>query len=79
MCFRIPRGRGVKRKSRFNIGAYQHAKKIAQAEQSKAVQELANRVVDKETELVELTKKLNATTRKVERKKRKVGDFFYID
>jgi len=70
----------VKRKSWFNIGAYQHVKKIAmqnaQAEQFKAVQELANRVVEKETRLVELTKKLNATTKKVERRKRKVRDFF---
>ena len=48
----------------------------AQAEQLKAVQELANRVVEKETRLVELTKKLNATTKKVERRKRKVRDFF---
>ena len=41
-CFSIPRG--VKRKRRFNIGAYQHAKKIAvqnaQAEQSRAVESL---------------------------------------
>ena len=41
-CFSILRG--VKRKLRFNIGAYQHAKKIAiqnaQAEQSRAVEAL---------------------------------------
>lgn len=80
MCFSIPCARGVKRK-RFNIGAYQHAKKIgmqnAQAEQIKAVKELANRVVEKERELDNITKKLRATTMKVERRKRKVRVFFF--
>ena len=79
MCFSILCARGVKRK-RFNIGAYQHAKKIgmqnAQAEQIKAVKELANRV-EKETELDKITKKLRATTMKVERRKRKVRVFFF--
>lgn len=82
MCFSIPCARGVKRK-RFNIGAYQHAKKIgmqnAQAEQIKAVKELANRVVEKERELDNITKKLRATTMKVERRKRKVRVFFFLD
>lgn len=73
-CFSIPRG--VKRKRRFNIGAYQHAKKIAiqnaQAEQSRAVESLRNCLVEKE----------GASTKKIERKKRKVRGFqlhnFYI-
>lgn len=80
VCFSIPCARGVKRKRRFNIGAYQQAKKIgmqnAQAEQIKAVKELANRV-EKETELDKITKKLRATTMKVERRKRKVRVFFF--
>lgn len=83
-CFSIPRG--VKRKRRFDIGAYQHAKKIAiqnaQAEQSRAVEALRNCLVGKEGELEELTKMVNASTRKIDRKKRKVRDFqlhnFYI-
>ena len=66
-CFSIPRG--VKRKRRFDIGAYQHAKKIAiqnaQAEQSRAVEALRNCLVEKEGELEELTK--------IERRKRKVS------
>jgi len=53
-----------------------NAMQNAQAEQLKAVQELANRVVEKETRLGELTKKLNVTTKKVERRKIKVRDFF---
>lgn len=67
--------RGVKRKRRFDIGAYQHAKKIAiqnaQAEQSRAVEALRNCLVGKEGELEELTKMVNASTRKIDRKKRK--------
>ena len=81
-CFSIPRG--VKRKRRFNIGAYQHAKKIAiqnaEAEQSRAVEALRNCLVEKEGELErelegeleELTKMLNAHTKKLVRRKRKV-------
>ena len=76
-CFSIPRG--VKRKRRFNIGAYQHAKKIAiqnaQAEQSRAVESLRNCLVEKEGELEKLTKLLDASTKKIERKKRKVRGF----
>ena len=49
----------------------------AQAEQIKAVKELANRVVEKERELDNITKKLRATTMKVERRKRKVRVFFF--
>lgn len=83
-CFSIPRG--VKRKRRFNIGAYQHAKKIAiqnaQAEQSGAVESLRNCLVEKEGELEKLTKLLDASTKKIERTKRKVRGFqfhnFYI-
>ena len=83
-CFSIPRG--VKRKRRFNIGAYQHAKKIAiqnaQAEQSRAVECLRNCLVEKEGELEKLTKLLDASPKKIERKKRKVRGFqlhnFYI-
>lgn len=83
-CFSIPRG--VKRKYRFDIGAYQHAKKIAaqnaQAEQSRAVEFLRNCLVKKEDELEKLTKMLDASTKKIERKKRKVRGFrlhnFYI-
>lgn len=82
--FSIPRG--VKRKRRFNIGAYQHAKKIAiqnaQAEQSRAVECLRNCLVEKEGELEKLTKLLDASPKKIERKKRKVRGFqlhnFYI-
>lgn len=69
----------MKRKPRFNIGAYQHAKKIAiqnaQAEQSRAVEALRNCLVEKEGELEELTKMLNANTKKIERRKRKVRGF----
>ena len=50
----------MKRKRRFNIGAYQHAKKIAiqnaEAEQSRAVEALRNCLVEKEGELEELSK-----------------------
>ena len=70
----------MKRKHRFNIGAYQHAKKIAmqnaQAEQIKAVKELENRVVEEGTELDKLTKKLTATRMRVHRRKRKVRVIF---
>ena len=73
-CFSIPCG--VKRKRRFNIGAYQHSKKIAvqnaEAEHSKAVEALRNCLVEKEGELEELKKKLNAHTKKIVRRKRKV-------
>lgn len=69
----------MKRKRRFDIGAYQHAKKIAiqnaQAEQFKAVEALRNRVFEKEGELEVLTKTLKATTKKIERRKRKVRGF----
>ena len=83
-CFSIPRG--VKRKRRFNIGAYQHAKKIAiqnaQAEQSRAVECLRNCLVEKEGESQKLTTLLDASPKKIERKKRKVRGFqlhnFYI-
>ena len=51
----------------------------AQAEQIKAVKELANRVVEKDTELDKITKRLRATTMKVERRKRKVRGFFFSD
>ena len=82
--FSIPRG--VKRKRRFNIVAYQHAKKIAiqnaQAEQSRAVECLRNCLVEKEGELEKLTKLLDASPKKIERKKRKIRGFqlhnFYI-
>ena len=67
---------GVTRKRRFNIGAYQYAKKIAiqnaEAEQSRAVEALRNGLVEKEGELEELTKMLNAQTKKIVRRKRKV-------
>ena len=76
----------MKRKRLFNIGAYQHAKKIAiqnaQAEQSRAVECLRNCLVEKEGELEKLTKLLDASPKKIERKKRKVRGFqlhnFYI-
>ena len=65
-----------KRKCRLNIGAYQHAKKTAiqnaEAEQSRAVEALRNCLVEKEGELEELKKKLNAHTKKIVRRKRKV-------
>ena len=70
-CFSILRG--VKRKCRFNIGAYQHAKKIA--EQSRAVEALRHCLVEKERKLEELTKMLNANEKKMERRKRKVRGF----
>ena len=76
-CFSILRE--VNRKRRFDIGAYQHAKKIAiqnaQAEQSRAVEALRNCLVEKEGKLEELTKMLNANTKKIERRKRKVRGF----
>ena len=63
----------MKRKRRFNIGAYQHAKKIAiqnaEAEQSRAVEALRNCLVEKEGELEELIKMLNAHTEKIVRRK----------
>ena len=58
----------MKTKRRFNIGAYQHSKKIAiqnaEAEHSRAVEALRNNycLVEKEGELEELKKKLNAHT-----------------
>ena len=73
-CFSIPCG--VKRKRRFNIGAYQHANTIAiqnaEAEQSRAIEALRNCLVEKEGELEELTKMLNTHTKKIMRRKRKV-------
>ena len=69
----------MNRKRRFDIGAYQHAKKLAiqnaQAEQSRAVEALRNCLVEKEGKLEELTKMLNANTKKIERRKRKIRGF----
>ena len=72
-CFSIQCG--VKRKRRFNIGAYQHSKKIAiqnaEAEHSRAVEALRNCLVQKEGELEELKKKAECSHKENSEKEKK--------
>ena len=58
----------MKRKRQFNIGAYQHSKKIAienaEAEQSRTVEALRNCLVGEGRGVGRAQKKLNAHTKK---------------